>query len=380
MLHELLLSLVGFTGDIIIDVKDTFRVNPGFNLLNDSELEYISKIVPLGWYYNKLQAFVYSYELQWKESGKIFEVYVAAMCVGISDILNDYVNEVALLEQILAMDGVIHLSQIYQHLNEYFTLLPTVLKLCLDVERLNLKGCRILDIFGNNKYGVPSLTEAIERVQKCVQTVFYKQTINWMIYGKFDDPGNEYFVQQRFRKETAASSARALNRRNQTFSLNIFLLPETHISVLQASKILFTGKVLNLLCGGLLCENGPSKSQETSTSDEHSKVLSSDVYKYLSNKPNENIAKPPLAKLRGLDSPESDDLVNFINDGDCVDKISDFRISNAVFVEKDMTAYRQQLQIILESDAQQSIVLFSHLIDSIHQNVSSTIFRFCHFD
>ena len=37
MLHEIVLSLLGFTGDIIIQVNDTFAVEPGFELLSDAE-------------------------------------------------------------------------------------------------------------------------------------------------------------------------------------------------------------------------------------------------------------------------------------------------------------------------------------------------------
>lgn len=37
MLHEILLSLLGFTGDIIVRDGDTFRVANDFNLLTEAE-------------------------------------------------------------------------------------------------------------------------------------------------------------------------------------------------------------------------------------------------------------------------------------------------------------------------------------------------------
>ena len=37
MLHEIIMSLLGFTGDIIIRVDDTFAVDPNFELLADTE-------------------------------------------------------------------------------------------------------------------------------------------------------------------------------------------------------------------------------------------------------------------------------------------------------------------------------------------------------
>ena len=42
MLHEILLSLLGFAGDIIIDVQDTFAVEENFDLVTASEKVWMS--------------------------------------------------------------------------------------------------------------------------------------------------------------------------------------------------------------------------------------------------------------------------------------------------------------------------------------------------
>jgi hypothetical protein len=51
MIHELLLGLLGFTGDILIEDVDnnTIHVKPGFDLLTQSERDQLNKIAPLGW-------------------------------------------------------------------------------------------------------------------------------------------------------------------------------------------------------------------------------------------------------------------------------------------------------------------------------------------
>lgn len=48
MLHDILLSLLGFPGDIIVQQDNTFSVRQGFALLQPAEKEQVNRIVPLG--------------------------------------------------------------------------------------------------------------------------------------------------------------------------------------------------------------------------------------------------------------------------------------------------------------------------------------------
>jgi hypothetical protein len=48
MLHELLLSLFGHTGSIIIESQDNFIVNPKLDFLSPAEVELLNRIVSLG--------------------------------------------------------------------------------------------------------------------------------------------------------------------------------------------------------------------------------------------------------------------------------------------------------------------------------------------
>ena len=122
MLHELFLALIGLCGDLIIESEGKgFVVRPGLSILSIAEIEQLEQIIPLGWYYKKLLAFVETHEVQWsllngKESR--FESYVASMSVGVSTILNDYENDVTMLEQLVVIDGPIPLCQVYQHMQK----------------------------------------------------------------------------------------------------------------------------------------------------------------------------------------------------------------------------------------------------------------------
>lgn len=120
MLHEILFSLLGFVGDIIVDDDSVFKVKDGFDLLQESERTLVNKIVPLGWYYVKLNEIIQRYDISWGQTSKPC-VYLASAVQGMSDLLTEYVADVAYLEQLLLAEGPIPLSQVLQHMQKVGT-------------------------------------------------------------------------------------------------------------------------------------------------------------------------------------------------------------------------------------------------------------------
>ena len=166
MLHELFIALVGFTGDVIIEDQNTFCVNKNLGVFTQSEIDQVSKIIPIGWTFNQLQSFVNRHELQWTTSSSSTgnQAYLMAMSNGLSDILNDYVNDVTFLEQMVSLDGPIPLSQVFQHLQKYYLILPVLHNLCEDIEKSNIRGCQILEYLSKFQSGVPVIMCAIEKL------------------------------------------------------------------------------------------------------------------------------------------------------------------------------------------------------------------------
>lgn len=117
MLHELLFSLLGFIGDIVIDDGSTFRVKDGFDLLRESERDLVNRISPLGWYYVKLNDIVQKYDIGWSREAAMC-AYIASAVQGVSDLLAEYVADVSFLEQLILSDGPMPLSQVLQHLQK----------------------------------------------------------------------------------------------------------------------------------------------------------------------------------------------------------------------------------------------------------------------
>ncbi len=58
MLHELLLALLGKTGNIVIESEETFMVNPRIDFITEPEKQILNKLCVLGYYYVRIQKFL----------------------------------------------------------------------------------------------------------------------------------------------------------------------------------------------------------------------------------------------------------------------------------------------------------------------------------
>jgi hypothetical protein len=58
MLHEILFALLGKTGDIIQERYNKYLTNTKINFISLPEREMINKIVQLGYFYAKIEAFL----------------------------------------------------------------------------------------------------------------------------------------------------------------------------------------------------------------------------------------------------------------------------------------------------------------------------------
>ncbi|KAH8958639.1 hypothetical protein BDL97_06G035800 [Sphagnum fallax] len=167
MLHELLLALVGCTGDVFVDVKQqasalglttttttsssttgcsssphpqqdsttltttdddcTFRLAPDLSFLQHSEREVLDKLLRLGFYYRELNNFcLQSRNLSWINSSyphstdgsnaKQPSVYRRALANGIVEVLAVYRSAVLQVEQALMSDPVPVLASVTQGL------------------------------------------------------------------------------------------------------------------------------------------------------------------------------------------------------------------------------------------------------------------------
>ena len=120
MLHELLMACLGYPGDIIIETYGTFKVRENFELLSQAEIEQINKIVPLGWFCNRLSSYADSYVLRCVDGFRSdTQVYNSALCTGIIDLIDEYTRDIAYFEsQINSTETLTSLSHLISYLQK----------------------------------------------------------------------------------------------------------------------------------------------------------------------------------------------------------------------------------------------------------------------
>ncbi|KAF3436460.1 hypothetical protein FNV43_RR23552 [Rhamnella rubrinervis] len=298
MLHELLLALLGYTGDLIIDVREqhnslgtglppgapisddpTFKLAPDISFLQPSEKDLIERIVTLGFYYRELDRFATrSRNLNWIRSanvctsatpfvlanGKIEKqsVYRRAIANGIVEILSVYRSAVLHIEQKLLSETVPILAAVTQGLNKFFVLLPPLYELVLEIERGDVRGGQLLNLLHKRCHcGVPELQTCIQRLLWHGHQVMYNQLAAWMVYGILQDQYGEFFIgRQEDRDSEHGSSQPDLSEKlarlstddtsltdwHLGFHIVLDMLPE-YIHMRVAESILFAGKAIRVL-------------------------------------------------------------------------------------------------------------------------------------
>ncbi|XP_016565780.1 gamma-tubulin complex component 4 homolog isoform X5 [Capsicum annuum] len=246
MLHELLLALLGYTGDLIIDVREqqeqtgthiplspdapishqhTFKLAPDISFIQPSERDVIERIITLGFYYRELDRFAAkSRNLSWIRSpnespllrtsqllkGKTSKhsVYRRAIANGIVEVLSVYRSVVLHIEQKLLSDSLPIVATLTQGLNKFFVLLPPLFELILEIERDNIYGGKLLNLLHKRCHcGVPELQICIQRLLWHGHQVMYNQLASWAVYGILHDPYKEFYISSQDDKDSEQESA-----------------------------------------------------------------------------------------------------------------------------------------------------------------------------
>lgn len=127
VLHDILLAFLGFTGDIIVEgipsdcieeKQATFHVKDGFPGINNAEREQINKIVPLGWYYLRFDDYIKKYDISWDGIYEGSQTYRMAICAALQDLQQEYMDDIADLEELLNLEETLPLSHFLHHVQK----------------------------------------------------------------------------------------------------------------------------------------------------------------------------------------------------------------------------------------------------------------------
>ncbi|KAL2227778.1 gamma-tubulin complex component 4 [Sesamum indicum] len=299
MLHELLLALLGYTGDLIIDEREhqetlrvnlspgapladepTFKLAPDISFLQPSDRVVIERVITLGFYYRELERFAAkSRNLSWIRSSNEFplsrvtdtlkgkkvkpSVYRRALANGIVEVLSLYRSSVLHIEQKLLSDSLPILATVTQGLNKFFVLLPPLYELILEIEHDNICGGRLLNLLHKRCHcGVPELQTCIQRLLWHGHQVMYNQLASWMVYGILHDQYGEFFVRRQEEEDrdsehdspanvleklaNMSTNDVALTDWHLGFHISLDMLPD-YIPMHIAESILFAGKAIRVL-------------------------------------------------------------------------------------------------------------------------------------
>ncbi|KAJ0878346.1 putative gamma-tubulin complex component protein [Helianthus annuus] len=296
MLHELLLALLGYTGDLIIDERErqhsvglspddsisdhcTFKLAPDISFISPEERDIIENIIKLGFYYRELDRFAAkSRNLSWirsknesplsqtsellKETVGKQSVYRRAIANGIVEFLSIYRSAVLHIEQKLMADSLPILATVTQGLHKFLLFFQPLFELILEIERDGIYGGKLLNLLYKRSHcGVPELQTCIKRLLWHGHQVMYNQLTCWMVYGILHDQYAEFFISREQKKNSehepshtnniqkmahVSNSDQSLSDWYMGFSISMGMLPE-YIPVCVAESILFAGKAIRVL-------------------------------------------------------------------------------------------------------------------------------------
>ncbi|XP_022757962.1 gamma-tubulin complex component 4 isoform X2 [Durio zibethinus] len=307
MLHELLLALVGYTGDLIIDEREhhkslgihlspdatvsdqrSFKLASDISFIDPSERvsyecfwarDLIDRLITLGFYYRELDRFAtISRNLSWVRSADVSpldrsselsnpktekpSVYRRAIANGLVEILSVYRSAVLQIEQKLLSETIPILATVTQGLNKFFVILPPLYELVLEIERDDIRGGQLLNLLHKRCHcGVPELQACIQRLLWHGHQVLYNQLASWMVYGILQDQHGEFFIRRQEDQDveygsSISDTSEKLSRMSTDdtsltdwhlgFHIFLDMLPE-YIHMRVAESILFAGKAIRVL-------------------------------------------------------------------------------------------------------------------------------------
>lgn len=225
MLHELLIALSGYPGDIFRpfpfepETPTTFAITD-FPLLHPAEKEGLNRLAQLGFYFKAFNTFITScrspsqqHGQQTPPNGEVANVpaplgiYLRAMANALDRKLQSYrqvivQTEAAILSGEDNLGGIVPLSTISGRFAPYQLVFPAIANLLSDIESAALteapySGGRLINLLQDRSAsGVPIQKEWMtEMLQGCC-AVMLRQITSWVIYGQIQDPFGEFFVFQ----------------------------------------------------------------------------------------------------------------------------------------------------------------------------------------
>lgn len=283
LLPELLLALLGHTGDVFVEKalfmasnspsqpspeRCNFAVTDAPGLVSTSEREAFNSLLKLGFHFKHLAAFVDSNRSH--TASQAGSLYRRALATGVSELLTVYQSAVLQIQQHLYHCPGLTLAGLQHLLLDCQMVLPAVHQLVYTVQQSNMSGSDLLQLLHQKaQCGIPELQSCLHRLLWHCNQVLFKQLSAWMIHGLLQDKHHDFFIQHNQNQgskldpslssagpaaDAPTSSSQAGQAEedanaaewHQGFQVSMQALPP-NISVSIAEDILFVGKAVRVL-------------------------------------------------------------------------------------------------------------------------------------
>ncbi|KAK9803977.1 hypothetical protein WJX72_009639 [[Myrmecia] bisecta] len=271
VLQELLLALLGHTGDVFLDQQNagqqrtpyaysqadpwkcTWKLADDVHWISSSDRDILDELVTLGFHFRCLDSFVAAERDH--ASLKTGSLYRRALATGLSELLDVYGAAILQIQQHVLRDPCPTLAGLQFFLSEFKVLLPPLHFLVHEVHTKQLTGSQLLQLLHYKaQCGVPVLQSCLGRLLWHCNQVLYKQLSAWMVHGMLLDRQNEFFIQHAAPAEedafeqAGAWSSHSANAYewHKGYQVAVAELPP-HITLSTAESILFVGKAVQVL-------------------------------------------------------------------------------------------------------------------------------------
>lgn len=201
MLHEVLLSLVGYSDNFLNQLME----NDSF--LDPCESMLIKRILNVASRYAALKTFIDNNisvigadravhdTCNGKEETPRPGVYLQAFCNGLNEVLVPYRNEIVKLEEKALEDPYLPLLTVVSKVEEYTKLFEVLNSMIKQISEQHIHGCQILDFLHREVIcSVNDVKEPLKCIIQCCHVVFFKQLCSWLLYGQLIDQYDEFFI------------------------------------------------------------------------------------------------------------------------------------------------------------------------------------------
>nr|CDS34472.2 gamma tubulin complex component 4 [Hymenolepis microstoma] len=194
MLHELLFSLLGYSGDICTVVRECNSssdpkcrvklISEKLPFITPSEIQLITQILEIAGSYVRLKDFIKKFTLPGSGS-----VYLSNLAFAMDEVLTQYRDMIASVEADLLKTPSLGVTYILSKVEPYRSVLHNL--------------CKILECsvkqFQQNKCIIDSLVSierspAVNVIWHYLLRVFRSQLSEWLIFGTVNDPYGEFFI------------------------------------------------------------------------------------------------------------------------------------------------------------------------------------------